>query len=126
MASVIKLRKGLDINLLGQPELKWTSMKEDGLFTLVPDDFAGITPKVVVKAGETVAAGTPIMVDKFHPEIKFVSPISGTVEAVNRGERRKVLGIVIKGDGKGTSVELPKIGASACGNRQQEGLPLLY
>lgn len=113
MASVIKLRKGLDINLLGQPELKWTSMKEDGLFTLVPDDFAGITPKVVVKAGETVAAGTPIMVDKFHPEIKFVSPISGTVEAVNRGERRKVLGIVIKGDGKGTSVELPKIGASA-------------
>lgn len=113
MASVIKLKKGLDINLTGKPEMKWGSFKEDNLFSLVPDDFSGITPKVIVKAGETVTAGTPIMVDKFHQEIKFVSPVSGIVESVNRGERRKVLSIVIKSDGKGTSVELPKIGASA-------------
>lgn len=113
MASVIKLRKGLDINLTGQPEMKYTSIKDDGKFTLVPDDFTGITPKVVVKAGDIVQVGTPLMVDKLHPEIKFVSPVCGTVEAVNRGERRKVLGIVVKKDSQNTSVNIQAIGTAA-------------
>ena len=50
-----------------------------------------------------------LFTDKLHPEIKFVSPVSGTVEEVVRGERRKVLGVVVVNDGKGTSVELPAV-----------------
>jgi Na+-transporting NADH:ubiquinone oxidoreductase subunit A len=114
MASVIKLRKGLNINLTGQPQQQVVSVKQDEHFVLVPDDFVGVTPKVVVKAGETVQAGAPLMTDKFHPEIKFVSPVSGTVEAVNRGERRKVLSIVVKkDDAEPQVVELPKVAAGA-------------
>jgi Na+-transporting NADH:ubiquinone oxidoreductase subunit A len=114
MASVIKLRKGLNINLTGQPQLKVVSIKEDEHYLLVPDDFTGVTPKVVVKAGDAVQAGTPLMTDKFHPEIKFVSPVSGTVEAVNRGERRKVLSIVVKKDAAEQHVvELPRVAAGA-------------
>lgn len=112
MASVIKLKKGLNINLQGQPQQTLLSVQNDAKFVLSPDDFVGITPKVVVKVGETVSAGTPIMVDKFHPEIKFVSPISGQVEAVNRGERRKVLGIVVAKDNQTASVELPVVDPS--------------
>jgi Na+-transporting NADH:ubiquinone oxidoreductase subunit A len=114
MASVIKLRKGLNINLTGNPQPNVVSCKEDEKFALVPDDFNGITPKVLVKAGETVQAGDAIMTDKFHPEIKFVSPVNGTVEAVNRGERRKVLSIVIKKDSStGTPKQLPTLAAHA-------------
>ena len=109
MASLIKLNKGLDINLTGAAEQKLVSVKAADKVTLVPDDFTGSTPKVVAKAGEAVKAGDVIFTDKLHPEIKFVSPVSGTVEEVVRGERRKVLGIVIANDGKGTSVELPAV-----------------
>lgn len=108
MAS-FKLKKGLNINLAGAPEAKLVSVQEDKTFSLVPDDFVGITPKVLVKVGDPVSAGTPLFQDKNHPEIKFVSAVSGTVEAVNRGERRKVLSIVVAKDGKGTSVQLPAV-----------------
>lgn len=109
MASLIKLNKGLDINLAGVAEQKLVSTKAAEKVTLVPDDFTGSTPKVVVKAGEAVNAGDVIFTDKLHPEIKFVSPVSGSVEEVVRGDRRKVLGIVIANDGKNTSVKLPTV-----------------
>ena len=71
-------------------------MKEPGFYALVPDDFTGITPKVVVKEQEYVMAGGPLFIDKNHPELKFVSPVSGVVTSVERGARRKVLNIVVE------------------------------
>ena len=95
MANVIKLRKGLDINLKGKAAEEFMSVKEPGFYSLVPDDFTGITPKVVVKEQEYVMAGGPLFIDKNHPELKFVSPVSGVVTSVERGARRKVLNIVV-------------------------------
>ena len=54
MANVIKLRKGLDINLKGKAAETYTTVKEPGFYALVPDDFPGVTPKVVVKEQEYV------------------------------------------------------------------------
>ena len=96
MANVIKLRKGLDINLKGKASQEFMSVKEPGFYALVPEDFTGITPKVVVKEQEYVMAGGPLFIDKNHPELKFVSPVSGVVTSVERGARRKVLNIVVE------------------------------
>ena len=96
MANVIKLRKGLDINLKGKAAQELKSVKEPGFYALVPEDFTGITPKVVVKEQEYVMAGGPLFIDKNHPELKFVSPVSGVVTSVERGARRKVLNIVVE------------------------------
>lgn len=96
MVNVIKLRKGLDINLQGKAEQTKIGLKPSGLYALQPDDFTGVVPKVVVKEGEQVEAGQPLFVDKNHPEILFVSPVSGTVKAVVRGERRKVLAVKVE------------------------------
>ncbi|MCI1649002.1 MAG: Na(+)-translocating NADH-quinone reductase subunit A [Bacteroides sp.] len=96
MANVIKLRKGLDINLKGKAAEDCVTVKEPGFYSLVPDDFTGITPKVVVKEQEYVMAGGPLFVDKNHPDLKFVSPVSGVVTSVERGARRKVLNIVVE------------------------------
>ncbi len=96
MANVIKLRKGLDINLKGKATQGYLSVKEPGFYSLVPDDFTGITPKVVVKEQEYVMAGGPLFIDKNHPELKFVSPVSGVVTSVERGAKRKVLNIVVE------------------------------
>ena len=68
MANVIKLRKGLDINLKGKAAEEFMSVKEPGFYSLVPDDFTGITPKVVVKEQEYVMAGGPLFIDKNHPD----------------------------------------------------------
>ncbi len=96
MANLIKLRKGLDINLKGKAAAEVVSVKEPGFYALCPDDFTGVTPKVVVKEQEYVMAGGPLFIDKNHPEVKFVSPVSGVVTSVERGARRKVLSITVE------------------------------
>ncbi len=97
MANVIKLRKGLDINLKGEPKKEYISKTlAPKFYALVPDDFPGVTPKVVVKEQEYVMAGGPLFIDKNHPEVQFVSPVSGVVTSVERGARRKVLKIVVE------------------------------
>ena len=100
MAKVIKLRKGLDINLKGKATKETATVKCPGEYALVPDDFTGVKPKVVVKEGDVVKAGDALFVDKLHPEVKFVSPVSGTVSLVERGDRRKLLSIRVKADEK--------------------------
>lgn len=98
MANVIKLRKGLDIKLQGKAAEKTLHLKSNGKFALVPDDFVGVTPKVVVKEGDKVKAGDALFVNKLYPEVKFASPVSGIVREVVRGERRKVLCIKVDSD----------------------------
>ena len=104
MVNVIRLRKGLDINLKGKAEQKKIGLKPTGLYALLPDGFVGIVPKVVVKEGEQVDAGQALFVDKKHPEIQFVSPVSGTVKAVVRGERRKVMSVQVEAAAEQQSV----------------------
>lgn len=96
MANLIKLRKGLDINLKGKAAAEVVAVKEPGFYALCPDDFTGVTPKVVVKEQEYVMAGGPLFIDKNHPEVQFVSPVSGVVTSVERGARRKVLSITVE------------------------------
>ena len=98
MAKVIKLRKGLDVKLKGIASLETATVSCPGEYALVPDDFVGVKPKVVVKEGDSVKAGDALFVDKLHPEVKFVSPVSGTVSLVERGDRRKLLSIRVKAD----------------------------
>ncbi len=98
MANVIKLRKGLDINLKGKAEETKIQLKSNGKYALVPDDFEGVVPKVVVREGDRVLAGDALFVNKNYPTVKFASPVSGTVTAVERGDRRKVLSIRVDAD----------------------------
>ena len=93
MANVIKLKKGLDINLKGKASAKVSAASASKVYGLVPDSFWGMKPKVVVKEGDEVKAGDALFVNKLHPEMKFVSPVSGKVVLVERGERRKVLSV---------------------------------
>ena len=105
MHRVVKISKGLNINLKGAPVKEFTSVKAPKLYALMPADFTRVTPKVVVKPEDAVKAGDPLFVDKANPELQFVSPVSGKVVAVNRGERRRVLSVVVESDGKFESVE---------------------
>ena len=98
MANVIKLRKGLDINLKGKANFETIRRIDSSEIALVPDSFGGVMPKVIVREGDCVKAGDALFVDKKYPEMKFASPVSGTVKAVVRGDRRKVLYVKVKAD----------------------------
>ena len=108
MVNVIKLNKGLNINLKGRAAEKRILLKSNGKFALVPDDFVGVTPKVVVREGDKVQAGDALFVNKQYPEVKFAAPVSGTVSAVVRGERRKVLCIKVDADAQQSYVDFGK------------------
>jgi len=108
MANVIRLRKGLDIHLQGIAEETKLKLKSKGQYALVPDDFEGVVPKVIVHEGDIVKAGDALFVNKAYPEVRFASPVSGKVTAVVRGERRKVLCVKVEADAQQQYVDYGK------------------
>ncbi len=100
MSKVIKIKKGLDIHLKGRAEKVLVDLGISANYAVKPTDFEGLTPKLMVKAGHEVKIGTPLFYDKYKPEILFTSPVSGTVSEINRGERRRILEVIIKADEK--------------------------
>ena len=98
MSKIITLRKGLDINLQGMAQESLTEVQQASEYAVSPLDFEGVTPKLLVKAGDEVKAGTPLFFNKNNERILFTSPVSGTVAAVNRGEKRKVLSVTVRPD----------------------------
>jgi Na+-transporting NADH:ubiquinone oxidoreductase subunit A len=108
MSDLIRIKKGLDINLEGKAERNLSETKTSVFYAVKPTDFPGLTPKVIAKPGDEVKAGTPLFYDKYKPNVLFTSPVSGKISAINRGERRKILEFVVEADGKNQSEEFVK------------------
>ncbi|MGV8095953.1 MAG: Na(+)-translocating NADH-quinone reductase subunit A [Mangrovibacterium sp.] len=100
MSKHFKFKRGLDIRLKGSAKAVLKDAPLPATVALKPTDFRGLTPKLSVKADTQVKAGDALFFDKYHPEILFTSPVSGTVKAINRGERRRILEVVVEPDGK--------------------------
>ena len=100
MTKIVKLHRGLDINLKGAAAKEKQTIQAGAVYALQPDDFQGVKPKVVVKEGDKVKAGDALFINKAYPEVKFASPVSGTVTLVERGDRRKVLSVQVTADAK--------------------------
>lgn len=98
MSKIIKLKKGLDLRLVGEAEKVLDKLPMSENYAVCPTDFEGVTPKLLVKVGDKVKAGTPLFFNKYNQEVLFSSPVSGEVSAINRGEKRKVLNVVVKAD----------------------------
>jgi len=112
----------LDINLKGKPAREMLDVKPAAGYALCPDDFTGVTPKVVVKEEQMVKAGEALFIDKNHPEVKFVSPVSGKVTLVERGARRKVLSVRVAAEGNEVVDFGKKSVASLTGEQVKEAL----
>lgn len=108
MSKTIKLRKGFNIRLKGKAEAVLEEASPSGIYALKPTDFPGMTPRLSVKPGDVVKAGEPLFYDKYHPEVLFVSPVGGSVEIVNRGERRRILEVLVRADAAVGEVDFGK------------------
>ena len=98
MSKSVRIRRGLNINLLGDADKVYASVKNHDIYALKPTDFHGLTPKLTVKVGDNVLAGSVVFYDKYNEKIKFCSPVSGTIQDIVRGEKRRILEIIIKSD----------------------------
>lgn len=103
MLKEIKISKGLDIHLIGEAQLETKEVLTPKTVALKPLDYVGITPKLLVKVGDRVEVGTPVFYSKEKPNVKFVSPVSGQVQEVKRGDKRVIQEIIITNDGQNTA-----------------------
>jgi Na+-transporting NADH:ubiquinone oxidoreductase subunit A len=102
MSKAVKIRKGLKIPLQGEADKVRANAKDAQLYAIKPTDFHGITPKLVGKEGYKLKEGSVLFYDKNNEKIKYVSPVSGEIAEIVRGERRKILEVRIKPDGAGS------------------------
>jgi Na+-transporting NADH:ubiquinone oxidoreductase subunit A len=99
MSKIVKLKKGFDINLAGKAKQELSDFASAQTFAIKPTDFIGFQrPKVLVNEGDTVKAGTPLLIDKAMDQVIFASPVSGEIVEIKRGDRRKLLEIKILAD----------------------------
>jgi Na+-transporting NADH:ubiquinone oxidoreductase subunit A len=99
MSKIVKLKKGFDMKLVGKAPLEITNLAASQTFAVKPTDFHGLQrPKVLVNEGDTVKAGTPILIDKAMDQVIYASPVSGEIVEIKRGEKRKLLEIKILAD----------------------------
>ncbi len=98
MSKDIRIKKGLDIKLVGEAEKKTATATRSNVYAIKPDDFHGIVPKVIAKQGTEVKAGEPLFHSKSNEKILFPSPVSGEVVEIVRGAKRKILAFKILGD----------------------------
>lgn len=107
MLDVIRIKKGLTINLKGEAEKTITEIYPKTC-AIKPTDFMGVFPKLNVKEGDQVLAGTQLFFDKYREYLRFTSPVSGTVKELRRGEKRALLEIIIESDEKEMAVDFGK------------------
>jgi len=98
MNNTFKIAKGLDIPISGVAALNVASASESEIWSVNPNDYHKVVPRLLVQVGDAVKAGSPVFCDKNCPEVLFVAPVSGVVADIVRGDKRKLLNILIKAD----------------------------
>lgn len=96
MSKSIKIKRGLNIRLKGEAERVLVTLPVRGTYAVKPTDFHGLVPRLAVKEGDTVKAGSLLFTDKYDDRVRYTSPVSGKVISINRGEKRRILDILIE------------------------------
>ncbi|PKR80541.1 NADH:ubiquinone reductase (Na(+)-transporting) subunit A [Brumimicrobium salinarum] len=113
MSKAVKLKKGLDIKLVGEADQVKVDSKTPSVVALKPSDFHGLVPKVILKEGEKVKRGEVVFYDKYNKDVKFVSPVSGTLSEIVRGDKRRILEVRIVVDANDEVVQKEAVDPSS-------------
>ncbi|MEG9329084.1 Na(+)-translocating NADH-quinone reductase subunit A [Salinimicrobium catena] len=98
MSNDIRIKRGLTLRLKGEAEKTLVDAPRSKTFAIKPPDFHSVVPKMVVKEGATVQAGDELFFSKYTPEVRFTSPVSGTLKEIKRGEKRRIMEVIIEAD----------------------------
>ncbi|MCB0475178.1 MAG: Na(+)-translocating NADH-quinone reductase subunit A [Flavobacteriaceae bacterium] len=98
MSKDIRIRKGLDIKLVGEAEKSTSQLPLASIYAIKPDNFHRITPKLNIREKAEIKAGEALFHSKIDERIQFPAPVSGEVVEIVRGAKRKILEIKILAD----------------------------
>ena len=93
---MIKIKRGLDLPIGGVAVRRVTDARDIGTYAVRPTDYVGLVPRLLAAEGDRVSAGDALLCDKNDARVRFVSPVRGVVKAVVRGEKRKLLAVVVE------------------------------
>ena len=99
MSKDISIQKGANLNLKGLASKEFEVAIKSLTYALNPDDFFSLVPRMLVKEGDFIKKGDPVFFDKNDENIKIVSPVSGKIKQIVRGEKRKILNVIIERSG---------------------------
>jgi Na+-transporting NADH:ubiquinone oxidoreductase subunit A len=116
---MIKIKKGLDLPITGAPEQVIKDTKSVKRVAVLGEDYVGMKPTMLVEEGDKVALGQPLFTDKKNPGVQFTAPAAGTVSAINRGHRRKLVSVVIDIEGD-DAIEFKRYSAQELNNLQRQ------
>jgi Na+-transporting NADH:ubiquinone oxidoreductase subunit A len=100
---MIKIKKGLDLPVLGKPDEKVAEFKSTSHVAVTGLDYVGLKPGMIVKENQVVRKGEPLFAAKENSGVVFTAPCAGRVAAINRGPRRVLESVVIEVDPEGES-----------------------
>jgi Na+-transporting NADH:ubiquinone oxidoreductase, subunit NqrA len=99
MSKDISIQNGANLNLKGLASKEFEVANKSLTYALNPDDFFSLVPRMLVKEGAFIKKGDPVFFDKNDENIKIVSPVSGKIKQIVRGEKRKILNVIIERSG---------------------------
>ena len=111
----MRIKRGLSLNLVGEAEKELLDAPRSSTYAIKPPDFHTVVPKTVVKEGAKILAGDEVFFSKYTGEVRFTSPVSGTVKEIKRGAKRRIMEIIIEADPEDSYREFGKMDASATG-----------
>jgi Na+-transporting NADH:ubiquinone oxidoreductase subunit A len=96
---MIKIKKGLDLPITGKPKQEISDGPPITEVALLGEDYLDMKPSMHIRIDDKVKCGDLLWTDKKNQGVRFTSPVSGTVTAINRGAKRKLLSVAIKIEG---------------------------
>ena len=112
MSKDIRIKRGLSLRLEGEAEKVLVKAPRSKTYAIKPPDFHAVVPKMVVKEGAKLLAGDEIFYSKYTEQIRFTTPVSGVLKEIKRGDKRRILEVIIEADSEDAYRDFGKIDAS--------------
>lgn len=112
MSKDIRIKRGLTLRLEGEAEKELVKAPRSKTYAIKPPDFHTVVPKMVVKEGAKLLAGDEIFYSKYTDQIRFTTPVSGVLKEIKRGEKRRILEVIIEADPENVYRDFGKMDAA--------------
>ncbi|MGY5849901.1 Na(+)-translocating NADH-quinone reductase subunit A [Salegentibacter sp. F14] len=113
MSKDIRIKRGLSLRLEGEAEKELVQAPRSKTYAIKPPDFHTVVPKMVVKEGAKLLAGDELFYSKYTDEVRFTSPVSGTLKEIKRGDKRRIMEVIIEADSEDAYKEFGKMDAAS-------------
>lgn len=123
---IIRIQRGLDIPLLGEPEQKIYPASQVTSVAVIGSDYMGMKPAMAVRVNDRVKKGQVLFTCKKQGGVPYTAPGAGVVKAIHRGDKRVFESLVIELDEREQAVSFPLISDFSTARKDEVEKTLLH